>query len=113
VGRECEFLRAIPAHFGVVCGFLVLAGGFGVDFSSAQMCGWCGFGLFCSFFWCTSRRCFWCMASILARYLLLKNKICTPSVSIFCKKWLKVSLAKMVKKWFENLVVEIIFFKNK
>ena len=55
MGGECEFLRAIPAHFGVVCGFLVLAGGFGVDFSSAQMCGWCGFGLVCGFLICDWR----------------------------------------------------------
>ena len=53
------------------------------------------------------------MASTLARYLLLKNKICTPSMSIFCKKWLKVSLAKMVKKWCENLVMEIILFNTR
>jgi len=31
----------------------------------------------------------------------------------FWQKWLKVSLAKMVKKWLENLVMEIILFNTK
>lgn len=33
---------------------------------------------------------FWCMASTLARYLLLKNKICTPSMSVFAKNGLRL-----------------------
>ena len=28
-------------------------------------------------------------------------------------KWLKVSLAKMAKKWLENLVMEIILFNTR
>lgn len=31
---------------------------------------------------------------------------------VFWQKWLKVSLAKMAKKWFENLVMEIILFNT-
>lgn len=31
----------------------------------------------------------------------------------FGKKWLKVSSLKMAKKWFENLVMEIILFNTK
>ena len=31
----------------------------------------------------------------------------------FGKKWLKVSLTKMVKKWCENLVMKIILFNTK
>ena len=41
--------------------FDVLVGGFGVDLA-------CFVAL-----WCIGRRCFWCMASILARYLLSKK----------------------------------------
>ncbi|OJJ27687.1 hypothetical protein TH67_09900 [Campylobacter concisus] len=32
---------------------------------------------------------------------------------LFGKKWLKVSLAKIVKKWCENLVMKIILFNTK
>ena len=56
------------------------------------------------------------MASILTGYLLQKNKICTLVVVyflLFGKKRLKVSLAKMVKKWYENLVMKIILFNTK
>ena len=35
------------------------------------------------------------------------------SIFGFWQKWLKVSLAKMVKKWLENLVMEIILFNTK
>lgn len=67
--------------------------------------------------WYIGRRCFWCMASILARYLLSKKiKICTLIVVYFWfsgKKRLKVSSLKMAKKWFENLVMEIILFNTK
>ena len=31
----------------------------------------------------------------------------------FWQKWLKVSLAKMAKKWRENLVMEIILFNTR
>ena len=56
------------------------------------------------------------MASILDRYLLSKKiKICTLVVVYFWfsgKKRLKVSSLKMAKKWFENLVMEIILFNT-
>ena len=32
---------------------------------------------------------------------------------VLMTKWLKVSLAKMAKKWLENLVMEIILFNTK
>ena len=41
---------------------------------------------------------FWCGFDLLCGFLV--------------KKWLKVSLAKMVKKWCENLVMEIILFNT-
>ena len=65
----CEFLRVIPAHFSIFCGFL--------------MCGRRGFGLFCSFLVHRPPLFFWCMASNLAGYLLQKNKICTLVVVYF------------------------------
>lgn len=53
---------------------------------------------------------------ILAKYLLSKKiKICTLVVVYFWffgKKRLKVSSLKMAKKWFENLVMEIILFNT-
>ena len=66
--------------------------------------------------WCIGRRCFWCMASILARYLLskkIKNLHADRCLFFaFWQKWLKVSSLKMAKKWFENLVMEIILFNT-
>lgn len=56
------------------------------------------------------------MAANLTGYLLQKNKICTLVVVYFFTFWqkrLKVSLAKMVKKWCENLVMKIILFNTK
>lgn len=72
----CEFFRAIPAHFyifgGFWCGFglffCVLAGGFGLILWLFGVCLACFVA-----FWCIGRRCFWCMASILAGYLLRKK----------------------------------------
>ena len=84
------------------------------------MC-WCvvfGVDLACFVaFWCMDWLCFWCMASILAGYLLSKKiKICTLIVVyflLFWQKWLKVSFVEMAKKWFENLVMEIILFNTR
>lgn len=56
------------------------------------------------------------MAANLTGYLLQKNKICTMVVVYFFTFWqkrLKVSLAKMVKKWYENLFMKIILFNTK
>ena len=87
-----------------------------VCFVAFLMCGWRGFGLFCSFM-VHRLPLFWCMASILARYLLskkIKNLHADRCLFFaFWQKWLKVSSLKMAKKWLENLVMEIILFNTK
>ena len=108
-------MRANPAHF--VAFGLVL-----VCFVAFLMCGWRGFGLFCSFM--VHRPLLFLVYGvdfgqifILARYLLskkIKNLHADRCLFFaFWQKWLKVSSLKMAKKWFENLVMEIILFNTR
>ena len=108
-----EFLKIKPAHFYIFGGFWR---SFNL-FCGFLMCGRRGFGLFCSFMVHRPPLFFGVWRLFWPDIYCVKNKNlhagCCLFFLLFWQKRLKVSLAKMVKKWCENLVMKIILFNTK